>query len=238
MRKSLLLCIFLLYVCILSSCILEYKANTKTYLKFSKNNKENCIVKKEELIVHELSIVYDSSDLTSYDIKSFYRLNSVSIQKAFEKFGEKYKDFYKDFSYGNHVHFDTVIDVKVNIRERVYGDKNNHTALRKIETTNIKQPFTDDNYHLLSQVIFRQDICVGCAFSGYGNEMHAVIHYKYAIVKKGELLYYREIFVPNAIESTKRNRENPDAGFFFNQKMTDVLFHYLKKDLDKMLIKE
>jgi hypothetical protein len=118
---------------------------------------------------------------------------------------------------------------------RPSGDLNNHTAWRTLNRVHVSLPFQDSAYHLLSTAILRQDVCVGCAFSGYGREMHAVIHFKYAIIRQQDVIVYREVFVPNPIDGAKRNKTNTDATKAFIPMMDDVLIDVLRKDLRKII---
>lgn len=224
------------------ACSWPMRAGTATYLRQPKSLKGFKLVPKAEIRVHPLQVAYDSSDMAAYNMGSNYRYDTGSIKQVVRRVTSCYEKLIESEMRlvrcnEREVVFEDAITADVSMKLGPFDDRNNHDVWRTLNGVHVTVPFHDSVYHLLSKAIFRQDICVGCAFSGYGREMHAVIHFKYAIIRRQEVIVYREVFVPNPLDGAKKNKLNTDAAKAFIPMMDDVLMDVVRRDLKRIIEK-
>jgi hypothetical protein len=199
------------------------------------------IVDSKTLKVHRLDVNFDSSDLSNHKITTGFRYSEASIKNLINRFEAKHESFYEGMLTQSalvnrkDVNLESIITSNISKRNGPFSDNNDYTDFRTINQLKLKKVFLDSSFHLFPEITFRQDICVGCAFSGYGKEMHLVLHYRYAIVKGNKIVFYRELFVPQPIENRKKNISQLDATVAFHEGLEKVLFNFLAKDFNTLL---
>lgn len=226
----------------MSSCSnLIITSNTKAYLKSPNGYQMERIVDGKTLKVHRLDVNFDSSDLSTHSITTGFRFSEVSIKNLINRFEAKHESFYVGILTESallnqkDVNLESIIASNISKRNGPFSDNNDYTDFRTINQLKLKKVFMDSSFHLFPEITFRQDICVGCAFSGYGKEMHLVLHYRYAIVKGNQIVFYRELYVPQPIEKSKKNVLQNDATIAFHEGLEKVLFNFLTKDFNRLL---
>jgi hypothetical protein len=232
-----------IYALLESGCVLEYKINTSRSLEYIGPSLAKKRLEISNTILHNLSISFDSSDLASYKIpENKYRYTQKSIDYVFEYFNNDHKDFFlekgiiiKD-SLRSELLMRNVLEADIYVKPRVDGDLNNHSAKRRINMLRPLKLMNDSSYHIFPELFLRQDVCIGCANNGFQKEMHAVLHYRIAIITASNIIFYKEFFIPNILDASKKVKNNKDATIVFNRKMNKVLFGFLQKDLNRIFI--
>lgn len=237
MRKNIVIFSCLIMQMLISFCNSAFiKTNTRAYLKSPSGFQMERIVDSKQLIVHNLSVQYDSSDLSNHEMSSGFRYSEASIRQLFNRFEIKHQKFYTELlsnsssSNLGSIYLADLINASIIKKNSPFSDNNDYTDIRTINKLKLKKILYDSSFHLFPEITFRQDICIGCVFSGYGKEMHLVLHYRYVIVKGDQIVFYRELFIPQPVENIKKNLHQTDATIAFHERLENVLFYFLEKD--------
>lgn len=224
---------------LLNSCAFFIKGDTATYLEYPKNIPDREKLDISKLVVYPLETYFDTSDVSSYRIDGF-RYDAGSIDQLFERFGLRFKKFWLGYdsvrlmpTYSSSL--SNMIKVNIFQQPRPFVDANDHSARRSISRVNSNVFFRDTFYHLIAEATFRIDNCIGCASGDFRYNLFAVLHFRYAILNRDKVYYYRELIVPKPLDNTKRNVSDRNALTAFGSVLDNVALFYFRRDIDRLM---